>query len=320
VRGAREVKEVNEVHEVKEKRSRVAAFFDLDGTLVPLPSLEKRLFWVLRYRRAIPAQNYFLWLREAMRLVPYGIGAVLQPNKMYLRGVQILDERDEAERGASSWHKDGYQAKGQASDLPSKRARRNPRLPVPTFFAQAIETVAWHAKQWHEIVLVSGTLQPLAERTARAMEAELAAHGITATIRVLATRLEEAGGRWTGRVLGEAMYGEAKARAAKRFAEEVKLDLGRCYAYGDSLNDRWLMETVGQPTAVNPSNDLASIARTRGWPILNWKEKENLTQRRRVHRETSEKKEQSARLYDVAIIAHGEQRNCRMEVRPENIG
>jgi hypothetical protein len=41
---------------------------------------------------------------------------------------------------------------------------------------------------------------------------------------------------------------------------------------------------------VNPSNDLASIARTRGWPILSWKEEENITQSRRGHRGNAEKK------------------------------
>jgi HAD superfamily phosphoserine phosphatase-like hydrolase len=292
VRGAREVKEVNEVHEVKEKNSGVAAFFDLDGTLVPLPSLEKRLFRMLRYRRAIPAKNYFLWLREAMRLMPHGIGAMLQANKMYLRGVPVFDESDQGDPDDSSWHKDGHQAEGQTSAPP----RRNPRLPAPIFFAQAIETVAWHAKQGHEIVLISGTLEPLAGRTARAMEAELAAHGITVTIRALATRLEEVGGTWTGRVLGEAMYGEKKARAAKRFAEEMRLDLGRCYAYGDSLNDHWLMETVGQPAAVNPSNDLAGIARTRGWPVLHRHGRETLTQRGGVNREVAEKKERHSAI------------------------
>jgi len=85
------------------------------------------------------------------------------------------------------------------------------------------------------------------------------------------------------------MFGEEKARAAKSLAEEMRLDPGRCYAYGDALNDRWLMAEVGRPAAVNPSNELASIARKRGWPIFNWKEKENITQRRRGHRETAEK-------------------------------
>jgi alcohol-forming fatty acyl-CoA reductase len=287
VRGTREVTEVNEVNEVKEKSGRVAAFFDLDGTLVSLPSLERRLFRTLQYRRAIPVKNHFLWLKEAMRLIPRGISAILQANKMYLRGVQILDERGEGDKDVSSWHKGGHQAEGQALAPP----RRNPRLPVPTFFAQAIEKVVWHAKQGHEIVLMSGTLEPLARGAARAMEAELAARGITVAIRVIATRLEKRDGKWTGRVMGEAMFGEVKARAAKRLAEEMLLDLGRCYAYGDSWNDRWLMQTVGRPAAVNPSKDLAGITQTRGWPVLSWEGKESRTQRRRVRREIADKKE-----------------------------
>jgi len=290
-----ELNEVIEVHEVKEESAGVAAFFDLDGTLVSLPSLEQRFFRRLRYRREIHIRNYFFWLREAVRLIPRGISAILQANKMYLRGVQIIDERGEGDGSVSSWHKGGHQAQGQASAPP----RRNPRLPVPTFFAQAIETLGWHVKQGHEIVLISGTLEPLARDSARVLETELAARGITVTIRVIATRLEERDGRWTGRILGEAMYGEGKARAAKRLAEELRFDLGRCYAYGDSPNDRWLMEMAGRPVAVNPSNDLASVARMHGWPILSWAEKKTPMQERpsallrasRAHSEVAEKKE-----------------------------
>jgi HAD superfamily hydrolase (TIGR01490 family) len=274
VKARSEVEELKEANEVREKSGGVAAFFDLDGTLVALPSLERRLFRALRYQRAIGAKNYFSWLKEALRLMPRGISAILQANKMYLRGVNIFDESDEGEGNFSSSHKSGHQAQGQASSPP----RRNPRLPVPSFFSQAIERVAWHVGQRHEVVLVSGTLQRLARGAARILEAELAACGIATAIRVCATRLEEKDGKWTGRVLGEAMFGEAKARAAKRLAEEMRLDLMRCYAYGDSLHDRWLLEAVGKPAAVNPSNDLAEIARMRGWALLRWNKETELTQ------------------------------------------
>jgi HAD superfamily hydrolase (TIGR01490 family) len=286
----KELEELKEAREVEKKNGGVAAFFDLDGTLVEFPSLERRFFRMLRYRREISARNYFLWLKEAIRLMPHGINAILQGNKMYLRGVQIFDERGKRDGDVFTWHKSGHQAAGQASAPPSKRARRNPRLPVPTFFVQAMERIAWHARQGHEVGLLSGTLEPLAREAARALEIELAARGITVTIRVVATRLKEMGGRWTGYILGEAMFGEAKARAARRLAAEERLDLKRCFAYGDSLNDRLLMAAVGRPAAVNPSNDLASIARTRGWPILSWKEEENITQSRRGHRGNAEKK------------------------------
>jgi HAD superfamily hydrolase (TIGR01490 family) len=243
---------------------------------VALPSLERRFFRTLRYRREIRARNYFFWLREAVRLMPRGMNSALQANKMYLRGVQIFNEFAEGDGVVSSWLKDGREAAGQASAPP----RCHPRLPVPAFFARAIERVAWHAKQGHEIVLLSGTLEPLAREAARTLEAKLAGRGITVTIRAIATRLEVQDGRWTGRISGEAMFRETKARAAKRLAAEMRLDLERCYAYGDTVNDRWLMEVVGRPAAVNPSKGLASIAQTHGWPILLWGKKENITQRR----------------------------------------
>ena len=287
-------KGVKETKEVNESERNIAAFLDLDGTLMPLPSLERRFFRVLRYRKEISIRNYFLWLREGMRLLTRGISAILQANKIYLLGVHILDECGERDRHVSSWHKGGHQAEGQASAPP----RCNPRLPVPAFFSQAVENVAWHAKQGHGIVLVSGTLEPLAREAARAMEAQLAERGITAKIRVCATRLEEKNGKWTGRISGEAMFGEVKARAAKRLAEEMQLDLERCYAYGDRLTDRWLMAAVGRPMAVNPTKDLASIARSRAWPVLNWNEKDNQSP------------------CDEGLRAH---RGCRMELaRPEN--
>ena len=253
--------EVEEVKEVKERGRNIAAFFDLDGTLTALPSLERRFFRMLRYRRAIAAKNYWLWLAEATRLAPRGLGAIWHGNKMYLRGVAV-----------DRWGKGGLK-------------------PTPAFFGDALARVAWHAGEGHTIVIVSGTLEPLANEAARAIEDELAARGIFPAIRVCATRLEQVHGRWTGRILGEAMFGKAKQRALLRMAVEMKLDLAQCYAYADSSSDRWLLAAVGRPAAVNPSNDLARLARIRGWPALNWEGKENLTQRRRRHREIAEKKQ-----------------------------
>jgi HAD superfamily hydrolase (TIGR01490 family) len=227
----------------------VAAFFDLDGTLVPPPSLEARFLQVLRYRQAIGAANYFRWFLEAVRLAPSGINRILHANKMYLRRVRV-DEAD-ARR-----------------DSQQKRGERSSNL--RTFFLEALERMAWHAERGHAILLVSGTLQALAMNAAAALEAHLAAGGVRATIGVYATRLESRNGLWTGRIAGEAMYGEAKARAIKVIAASRSFDLEKCFVYGDSANDRWMLECVGRPVAVNPSNDLTRIANRNGWPILRW--------------------------------------------------
>ena len=150
-------------------------------------------------------------------------------------------------------------------------------MPVP-LYAEAVGRVAWHAERGHLIVIVSGTLEMLAERAARLLEAELLGHGLTSKIRVCATRLEEKKERWTGRIVGEAMFGETKARAIRRVAAEADLDLRRCFAYGDSSSDQWMLEAVGKPAAINPSNDLARIARRKDWTVLLWGEEEDSTQ------------------------------------------
>src|SRR6266850_933728 len=152
----------------------------LAGTLTVLPSLERRFFRMLRYRRAIAAKNYWRWLREAVRLAPRGLRAIWHGNKMYLQGVAV------------------------------DRLGKVELKPAPELFGDGIEAVVWHARQGHTIVIVSGTLEPLANEAARAIEDELAARGIFLGIRVCATRLEEMDGRWTGKILGEAVFGKEK--------------------------------------------------------------------------------------------------------------
>jgi phosphoserine phosphatase len=151
-------------------------------------------------------------------------------------------------------------------------------------------------------VIVSGTLEPLAKAAARALEAELASRGFAVRIRVCATQLEEGLGRWTGRIAGEAMFREAKARAVKRLAQEMHLDLAQCWAYGDSVNDRWMLADIGKPVAVNPSRQLARIARKRGWPVLRWNQARSQTQRHREHGE-KEGQEQPREIQERSLQA-----------------
>lgn len=218
-----------------------AAFFDLDGTLLPPPSLERRFARFLRWRGHLGTRNLFRWLGKAVRLAPRGLLALRHANKMYLCGLAATE-----------------------SDAP--------RLPLAVnFFPAALECVQWHAAQGHRIVILSGTLEFLVECAARALETQLAARGCTVAVSVCATRLEVSEQRWTGHILGEPMAGEAKARAAVRLAERGGFALADCYAYADGASDSSFLEVVGQAVAVNPSWGLARIARANGWPILQWR-------------------------------------------------
>lgn len=175
-------------------------------------------------------------------------------NKMYLRGV--CTDRNEG--------------------CGSEQSPAHAEMTVPRFFPEAVDQVAWHARQGHAIVLVSGTLAPLAQEMALALVVRLAVRGIWASVAVCATRLEENLGRWTGQITGDAMFGKAKARAVRQMALDKKFELAHCYAYGDSLADRWMLETVGHATVVNPSWRMKSLARRQGWAALTWAANWNL--------------------------------------------
>ena len=216
----------------------IAAFFDGDGTLIPESSLERRYFRAVRQSGAIPMGNYFLWAQEALRLLPKGIAAMVHGNKRHWRGVrcdQVLQQME-----------------------------------ATVFFEEGMERAAWHARQGHRIVLVSGMPEALARIVGRGVECELESRGVGSRVLVCATRIEERDGRWTGRLLGEAMYGEEKLRAVTRIAREHRIDLRGSYAYGNTLLDRPMLAAVGHAHVVNPGRNLAAVANQCDWEIWHW--------------------------------------------------
>ena len=225
--------------------SRVAAFFDLDGTLLAPPSLELHFLSWLRRRRAIPRANYAAWLAQAARLTPCCLAAMRHANKMYLRGISYQELTRLCKEGQTV-------------------------LPAPSFLPDALHRLTWHAHHRHSIFLITGTLEPLAGEIAQAITALLAIRGIPACVGMRATRLHESNGRWTGEVVGAPMFGRSKANAIHELANEGFLDLSRSFAYANSFTDRHMLEAVGQPYAVNPSFRLRRLARNRRWPILRW--------------------------------------------------
>ena len=238
----------DEVNEAKDRNAVGAAFFDIDGTLLAKPSLERRFFLNLCRQGKIPAGNCFAWIAEAFRLGLQDMRAALHENKTYLRGVIAKVFSEQAGNGRRT--------------LAGKM--------VPELFPAAVQRVWWHALRGDSIVLVSGTLEPLAEIVKYALERELLWRGVETEILVLATRLEICEGRCTGRVAGAAMFGEAKAFAIKEFAHAQNISLTQCSAYGDSSLDRWMLAGVGHPFAVNSTSRLRRIARLRGWQMLEW--------------------------------------------------
>ncbi|HYL11145.1 MAG TPA: HAD-IB family hydrolase [Candidatus Acidoferrales bacterium] len=225
-----------------------AAFFDLDGTLLPEPSLERRLLRFLRERGEWSPLALGRWAARFLMDIaldgkaPRGetLLQAIHGNKLYWKSIPAsCTEKFFAERA------------------------------LPEFFPEALLRIAWHAAQGQKIFLVTGTPHPLAEHIAGELRSRVRG-AWTGLAGVCATRLKERNGRWTGEILGDAVCGSCKAHAVERLAREHELDLARSFAYGNSAADRAMLACVGNPVTVNPSRALRRIARAVGWPMLFW--------------------------------------------------
>jgi hypothetical protein len=72
-------------------------------------------------------------------------------------------------------------------------------------------------------------------------------------------------------LVGDMMHGPAKAAAISALAAREGLDLSRCTAYSDSINDLPMLTLVGSAVAVNPDAALRRTARERGWKIRDYR-------------------------------------------------
>jgi HAD superfamily hydrolase (TIGR01490 family) len=222
------------VKEHVQSPEKIGAFFDIDGTLLPSPSLEWRFIGHLLAQDKIGSADVGRWLVHCARNLLRDPRDATIGNKRYLAGL--------AESLVADW---------ESSLDPA----------IPGFFAEGIGRIAEHLAQGHRVFLISGTLEPLARAVARRLPGQ---------IEVCATRLEMRGAHWTGRLAGEHMSGEAKARAIRALAVRYGLALWDSYAYGNSITDLPMLDSVGHRAAVNPSSRLRRITRNESWQTCDW--------------------------------------------------
>ena len=220
------------------------AFFDLDGTLVPHPSLEARFFWHALGRGLVKPGSFRAWmLWHGLNWATNsgrGMAARVEArnsNKLWLAGIH--------ESSATNW----------ASESAS-RIR---------CFPAALARVGWHLAQSDRVFIVSGGLVPIIRA---AIQVRPALRGVE----ICATQLEvSASGTFTGHSRGAAIVGRAKARALARLAALHDIDLGQSFAYANSSADRWFLASVRHAFAVNPDQALTRVAERCGWPVMRWR-------------------------------------------------
>ncbi len=214
----------------------IAAFFDVDNTLLPGEASEVGFFRWLRQRGVVgwpeARASVAWWLRHlpSLSLQP------LRERKLYLAGkpAQVIESLGEA----------------------FCREALCPRVSPA-----AMTAIDRHRSEGHRVILLTGSLDFLMEPIAESLQVD----------RCVASRLEQMGGVYTGQVIPPLPYGEGKLTFVHRLAQELELDLEACFAYGDSPGDRALLGAVGHPTVVNPIRDMGRVARRNGWPVVSWR-------------------------------------------------
>lgn len=212
------------------------AFLDLDRTLVAGYTMAAFVFEQVRQGLLSPAQV----ARQSMNYAQYGRGRIpfeqlVGDAAADFRGIGV----DQAERFAAGVF---------ASHV------------EPFIYREARALIERHRRLGDALVMVTSATQFQAEPVARHL-------GIG---QVCCTRLAARRGILDGTLAGLPCFGPGKAAAGRRMARRLGARLEDCFFYTDSADDLPLLDTVGQPVAVNAQPALALRAARAGWTQLHF--------------------------------------------------
>ena len=224
-------------NQVEEEGSHIAAFFDLDRTLINDFSAKKFVQSRLLSGQWTPKE--LLSQFAAVTLYASGNRDFEVLTKVSALGIKGLKESDFIKLG-----QEVYENHLENTIYPESRI-----------------LIASHLEKGHKVVIISAAtsyqINPIAKEL-----------GISD---IFCTEMEVKKGKFTGNV-DEMCWGEGKANAGRKFAKANDIDLSKSFFYTDSIDDYPLLEIVGKPFATNPDSALSQIAFENDWPILRFKE------------------------------------------------
>lgn len=214
-----------------------AAFFDLDGTLLLTNSAK---LWLRRERRVGRIDNWQV-ARALLRLAAYRVGVLDMESTLR---AALVPYRGIPEEQLRSETREWWQGEVRPLVAPGSR-------PV----------LERHRGAGDRLVLLTSSSRYAAEMAREDF-------GLDAILFQVYEVLE---GRLTGEPLPPICYGPGKVAVAEAWATANDVDLARSSFYTDSVTDVPMLERVGHPFAVHPDARLGRVARSRGWPILDWR-------------------------------------------------
>ena len=223
-----------------DKKMSTAAFFDVDGTIVDAT--------IVHYYAYFATHGYSS-LRRKIWLTGFIFKVIF-----YL----ILDKISRS-RFNSVFYSNYKNMEVERLQELSRTLFAN--MILPRTFQEALNCIREHQEQGRLIVLISGSLDFIVKPLQNYLNADEA---ITA-------ELEQSDGFFTGKLTCPPVGDIEKARIVKEFAGKHGIDLSRSYAYGDSIADLPMLNSVGNPAAVCPDKALRRTAQKNGWAIKEWR-------------------------------------------------
>jgi alcohol-forming fatty acyl-CoA reductase len=216
----------------------VAAFFDMDGTLLSSNVIETYL-WV-RLRELDGGQRLAELGRIASK-VPSLVQAERRQRSDFLRAV--YREYDGA----------------RLADLDAVADQHLTDHILSRLSPDAVRRIREHRAAGHQTVLITGAIRPLT-RPLRPLFDHIEAADLAVDRR----------GICTGHLASSPLVGESRAAWMQSYAAEHGIDMVASFAYADSHSDLPLLEAVGNPVAVRPDVPLYKHARRAHWDIADW--------------------------------------------------
>jgi HAD superfamily hydrolase (TIGR01490 family) len=218
-----------------------AAFFDVDNTMMMGAS-------IFHFARGLAARKFF----DTADLA----GFAWQQLKFRVGGRENPQTVKESRESALS-----FVAGRSVSEIVELGEEIYDELMADRIWPGTRALANMHLDAGQRVWLVTATPVELAQIIARRL-------GLTGA---LGTVAENEDGIYTGRLIGEVLHGPAKAHAVRALAAREGLNLRRCTAYSDSVNDVPMLSVVGTAVAVNPDSELRDVARHRHWEIRDFR-------------------------------------------------
>jgi HAD superfamily hydrolase (TIGR01490 family) len=218
--------------------SNIGAFFDFDETLLDIES--SRLGFRYLWERRLVSFGFIL---KVLTLNFFYKRHWLSDEKMAMMLIRFYRNRllEDFQQGAAAFYQDHLK----------------PHL-APNIHARVNE----HRRQGHRLILISGSVRYMLEPVAEDLRFD----------HLLCTDLEIGDdGLLTGRAKGPICLNSNKRILAEMLACKVNIDLASSYAYGNHQSDLPLLELIGHPHVVEPTDPLKKVALAKKWPILTYR-------------------------------------------------